>query len=122
MNAFKHIFAALIAATSLISCEVTGVIDPAAGNDSGSPVFTASFEETRVFIDGGMHTCFNADDRISLFKSSVNEQYRFEGQTGDRSGMFSKAPEDASVPGSPASATYAVYPFNPANTLSPSGL
>ncbi|MBR6269854.1 MAG: leucine-rich repeat domain-containing protein [Bacteroidales bacterium] len=122
MNAFKHIFAALIAAASLISCEVSGVIDPTAANDDGSPVFTASFEDTRVFLDLEMHTCFNADDRISLFKSSVNEQYRFEGHTGDRSGMFSKAPEDSSVPGSPASATYAVYPFNPANTLSPSEL
>ena len=122
MKQFFYIISAALAALALISCEIA-VPDGLGGNvASDNQVFTASFEDTRVFIDGGMHTCFNADDRISLFKSSVNEQYRFEGQTGDRSGMFSKAPEDSSVPGSPASATYAVYPFNPSNTLSPSEL
>ena len=108
MNTIRHLLAAALALSAIFSCEVAEPV---------SPVFTASFEETRVFLDSDLHTCWNAGDRISIFTSNVNEQYIFEGQTGDATGTFRKSPQDPTTPGEPLSANYAIYPYRAANAV-----
>lgn len=118
MRNIRYLFSATLVALALLSsCEVSEVNSGAAA-DSAGPYFEASFEETRVFLDGQMHTCWNAGDLISVFTTTTNERYRFEGATGDRSGFFSKTEGDAAPSGSAISANYAVYPYNSLNSMS----
>lgn len=83
------------------------------------PTFTASFEnaDTRTYIDNDLYMYWNADDRLSIFTSSYNEEYKFDGQTGETGGSFSKVNSGQFVSGNPVSANYGVYPYNPATKM-----
>lgn len=75
-------------------------------------------EDTKTYIDSRYDIHWTADDRISVFCSSENGQYRFTGKTGDDTGTF----ENLSVPASPTySRNYAVYPFQAGNASSSEG-
>ncbi|MBO4570636.1 MAG: hypothetical protein J5699_01760 [Bacteroidales bacterium] len=117
MKRIGHLFFAALAALALISCEATGPDGTGRYWNADNQVFTAAFEETRVFLDSDLHTCWNAEDRISVFTSDVNEQYIFDGQTGDVSGTFKKSPQDPTTPGDPLSANYAIYPYRATNAV-----
>lgn len=86
-------------------------------NEQDSPVFYASIEtlaepSTRAFVDAQMRVLWNADDRISIFnKYTYNQEYRFEGQTGDNSGSFERVPSDKFVTGNALDCIYAIYPY-----------
>ncbi len=84
-----------------------------------SPVFTSSFEnaETRTYVDSDLYMYWTADDRLSIFTSSYNEQYRFDGQTGATGGSFSKVTTGQFVTGNPISTNYGVYPYNASTAL-----
>ena len=117
MKTVRFLLGALGVMLALCSCLDSVREETAPAVPAGTHTFTASFEGTRVFVDPYMHTCWSAEDRISVFSSAVNEQYRFEGRTGDRSGIFSKVAGDAAASGRTLSANYAVYPYNPAFSL-----
>lgn len=76
--------------------------------------------ETRVFFDDNLKSHWTAGDHISLFKTTQNEEYKFEGNTGDTSGEFS-AVNSGTASGSDLPADYAVYPYNSATTISTAG-
>ena len=76
--------------------------------------FTASFEqnESRTYIDEGNLQRWTKADKISLFEGdTLNSQYQFEGETGDRSGTFTKvsSPNNAEQN---LNNNYAVYPYS----------
>lgn len=76
-------------------------------------IFTASFEQdqTRTYVEDGNLLRWTAGDQISLFDgSTLNRQYKFDGETGDNSGTFSivNAPYGS---GNDLTANYAVYPY-----------
>ena len=90
--------------------------------------FQAEFEApaARTYVDGSgdqiqMH--WTAGDAISIFHSTINEQYTFDGETGATSGSFSL------VPAAPGGFTagfelgryYAYYPYNEATEISSTG-
>ena len=64
------------------------------------PVFYASMEQvavpdSRVYADESLRLLWHADDRVSIFnKYTYNQQYRFDGETGDNSGSFTKVPSE----------------------------
>jgi len=75
-------------------------------------------EDTKTYIDSEYEIHWTADDRISVFSSGTNEQYRFTGQSGDKIGSF----ENVSTPATPTySRYYAVYPYQGGNTSTQEG-
>lgn len=82
--------------------------------------FTAAFEDaaTRTYVDKNFKLLWNADDRLTIFTSTLNEQYKFEGSTGDNSGSFTKITSGDFVTGNTISTNYAVYPYSATTSLS----
>ena len=77
-------------------------------------IFTASFDqnETRTYIEEGNLLRWNAEDQISLFDgNTLNHQYKFDGETGDNRGTFSKV-SSSFGDSHDLSRNYAVYPYN----------
>ena len=79
-------------------------------------VFHAYFEsysepDTKVYVNEKIKLLWDADDRISLFNNTtLNQQYKFKGATGDNSGEF----EDMSTgfgTGTEMPFICAVYPY-----------
>ena len=65
--------------------------------------FHASFEQldTKVFVNEDLLLRWTADDRISLFnKTTDNQEFVFTGETGDASGDFQKVDNGGSATGS----------------------
>lgn len=88
-------------------------------------VFTAEMEQpvdTKVFADANLKVLWNADDFVSIFnKYTYNRQYRFQGETGDNSGIFKAEPVQDFVTGNELEAIYAVYPYATATKISNEG-
>lgn len=89
-------------------------------NETEAHTFTAGFEnlDTKTSVDEDLHLYWTADDRISIFTTTFNDQYRFTGNTGDNSGGFEKISAGGFVTGSSISKNYAVYPYSSGNSIS----
>ena len=77
-------------------------------------IFTASFEQndTRTYVEEGNLLRWNAGDQITIFDSyTLNQQYQFDGETGDNGGTFSKVSNQFGT-GNDLNCHYAVYPYN----------
>ena len=85
---------------------------------------TAGFdEEVRTYVENGLYLRWHADDRISAFYgNTLNQEYRFLGNTGDNSGRFEPATDSDLGTGNALNQIYAVYPHNPNNTVSDWGV
>ncbi len=111
MKRLLILFAALFA---LIGCSQDEVAEPTFIPNAGD-VYYASFEEfgenSRTYIDENIKLLWHEDDRISLFTTTLNEQWKFSGKTGDNAGGFVEVPSDEWVTGNPITTSYAVYPY-----------
>ena len=116
----KRLFIVLSTLAAVVGCTVSEL-----GNDAAlreSSVYTAGFEnpDTRVYVDSGLKTHWTADDRISIFTQTYNEQFKFDGATGDTEGSFtsldSKFHTGAELP-----AVYAVYPYSDDTSITSEG-
>ena len=98
-----------------ISCSVQepdtkGIVTP------GDDVFYATMEsyagpDTKVYVDEKIKMYWNEGDLISMFnKRTLNQEYRFEGKTGDNAGKFEKV-SDTFGTGNPLDFLCAVYPY-----------
>ena len=65
-----------------------------------------------------MTMLWHADDRISLFRSTLNKEFKFTGETGDSAGDFEEIPSEIFVTGAEISTNYGVYPYNSTTTIS----
>lgn len=98
--------------------------DVVLGTNDGGPKFYASFneEDSRTLLNEQMKTTWCADDRISIFMgNSYNHHYKFDGNTGQTTGTFSKV-DDPFITGEILSANYAVYPYNKEATIDDMGV
>ena len=87
---------------------------------SGTKLFYAEVpsDDTRTYMDGDYEIHWTEDDRISVFCSPANEQYRFTGGTGAQRGTF----ESLTDPVTPIyGRNYAIYPYQSVNTSSDEG-
>ena len=108
----KKIFTLLVIAFAMVGCtnheEKDEVVLPVL-NETFYASF-ADFEElSRTYIDEDVKLLWHADDRISLFRTTLNEEFVFTGNTGDNSGGFNAVPSDSWVTGNQTSTNYAVY-------------
>lgn len=85
-------------------------------------VYTATIEnpDTKVFVDGNLKTHWNEGDEISIFTTTYNQHFKFDGQTGDDDGSFTMQGDSQS--GKEIPATYAVYPYDESTSISTKGV
>lgn len=124
----KIILSLLPLALILVGCSISEMNDSVMRPDPEVPVFHAGFEpaemqdsETRTFFDENLRLYWTEDDRLTIFTSTLNEQYKFDGETGDNSGTFTKVSSGQFGSGSSISTNYAVYPYNSSTKISYSG-
>lgn len=113
----------ILSAFVLAGCTV-----PEIGGDtvevlSKNIVYTAGFEDvdTKVYVDTDLKTHWTEGDEISIFTSTFNEEYKFDGQTGDLEGSFS-AVDDKFHTGASVPTTYAVYPYFEGTSITSEGV
>ena len=116
----RRLFAIIVAAIAFIGCSMDDIT--VSYQTDKSDIYYASFEdfgeESRTYIDENVKLLWHEDDRISLFRTTLNEQFKFTGATGDNSGSFSAIPSDELVTGNEVSTNYAVYPYDATTKLS----
>ena len=83
----------------------------------GYETFYAFFEQpadpgTKVYANEDLLLRWTADDRVSIFnKNTYNQQFRFNGETGDNAGGFKKVDTDEFMTGNAISHVVSVYPY-----------
>ena len=88
-------------------------------------VFHATFEQpcesgVRVYANEDLHLRWTADDRVSIFnKNTVNQQFRFTGETGDAEGDFIQVDGTGNESGEKTTHVISVYPYQETTSLSP---
>ena len=116
----RRLFAIIVAAIALAGCSMDNIT--VSYQTDHNDIYYASFEEfgdkTRTYVDEDVKLLWHEDDRISLFRTTLNEQFKFTGATGDNSGGFSAIPSDEWVTGNQVSTNYAVYPYDATTRLS----
>lgn len=116
----RRLFAIIVAAIAFIGCSMDDIT--VSYQTDKSDIYYASFEdfgeESRTYVDENVKLLWHEDDRISLFRTTLNEQFKFTGATGDNSGGFSAIPSDEWVTGNDVSTNYAVYPYDATTKLS----
>lgn len=85
--------------------------------------YFASFDNqsTKVFVDDQIHLRWNENDCISIFNSTYNAEYKFDGNTGDDNGTFSPI-NDSYNTGNDIPSTYAIYPYMQTTSISTDGV
>ena len=79
--------------------------------------------DTKTYADDQFRVLWHADDRITIFnKYTYNQQYAFQGETGDNAGGFSKVGDDDFVTGNDLPDIYAVYPYQKGTKISNDGV
>lgn len=116
----KRLFAILCTTLCLVGCTVENPeIDKV---NAQKEIYWASFEDfsetSRTYLDENVKLLWHADDRISLFRTTFNEEFEFTGETGANSGGFEEVTSDNYVTGNAVSTNYAVYPYSETNALS----
>ena len=101
-------------------CTEADVEDTAGQPKINSQKFHAEFaeEDSRTFVDEKVRLLWTKGDLLTIFTTTLNEKYQFDGETGDNSGTFSKITTPQFGTGNTISANYAVYPYSASNRLS----
>lgn len=117
----KYILSALCA-LALIACAKSDE-DMVAVPATAPETIYASFEEptTRTYVEQDKYLRWHAEDEISFFSTTYNLQYRFQGNTGDNNGSFTKITTDL-VTGNALANNYAVYPYAASTAISDEGV
>ena len=103
----------LFAVVAFAACEQV-YVDVANDMSADDRSVSVSFEDddTRIQLNEAQKTVWTKGDLVSVFyRSSVNEQWQFEGETGDRVGDI--VPVDNSVnPPATHNRVVVIYPYN----------
>ena len=122
----KRILLQTCALAALLVSSCTKVSEKSFQTPDGESLFYASIEasaDTRAYADENLRVLWDADDRVSIFnRYTLNEQFRFTGETGDNSGWFEPVPQEAFGTGNELDLVYAVYPYRQSTSISNSGI
>ncbi len=122
---FWGVVSLLAACTAQLDSPVENIEEPVIVEEQ-APVFYASIGEdaqTKVYLDEDYKVLWTADDRISVFnENTYNQEYRFDGATGDNSGSFSIVPDGKIKTSNPLDYAYAVYPYSTGTSISNTGV
>ena len=122
MCAMKKIFTLFILLCAFSSCtEISITEEHVLLTDEVKyyATITESDPASRTYLDEQRRQCWDAKDSISVFRTTRNERFNFDGETGDFEGSFTRdASESADTSvGDAISTTYALYPCDAAATL-----
>lgn len=90
----------------------------------GDDVFYASLEssDTRVYVDEDIKILWDKNDQISIFNlTTQNQQFQFNGKTGDNAGTFSQVTEPVG-PEESFPFICAVYPYQNSTIINKEGV
>lgn len=122
---FWGVASLLAACTAQLETPVETIDEPAMVEEQ-APVLYASISEeaqTKVYLDEDYKVLWTADDRISVFnKNTYNQQYSFDGATGDNAGTFSIVEDGKIKTSNEIDNLYAVYPYNESTSISNTGV
>jgi hypothetical protein len=111
-----------------VSCSVNELDMQAPISSEDEDVFYATLEsdsepDTKVYLDEDIKILWDAADKISIFnKSTLNQQYEFDGATGENAGTFHRVPNDYFGAGNDLGYICSVYPYQESATISNSGV
>lgn len=110
----KRLLVLMLAAVIFAACEHSPIEETQSVVAENHRSLQVSFEEndTRIQLNENHKTVWTKDDRVSVFyRSNVNEEWRFMGETGDRTGELN--PVDNSIcPPETLNRVVVVYPYN----------
>lgn len=109
-----------------VSCTVQET-EPLVPPQPKDMVFYASLEssepDTKVFLDEHIKILWDLNDQISIFnKSTLNQQFMFDGEEPDNSGTFHWIDNGYFGAGNDLDYICAVYPYQESTTISNSGV
>ena len=111
-----------------VSCSVNELDMQAPISSEDEDIFYATLEsdsepDTKVYLDEDIKILWDAADKISIFnKSTLNQQYEFDGATGENAGTFHRVPNDYFGAGNDLDYICSVYPYQESATISNSGV
>ena len=77
----------------------------------------------KAFADSEFRVLWDADDRVSIFdRYTLNEEYRFTGETGANAGWFEQVPHEGFMTGNDLDLVYSVYPYRKSNAIDNDGV
>lgn len=122
MCAMKKIFTLFILLCAFTSCSEVSITEEhflLTDEVKYYATITESDPASRTYLDEQRRQCWHAKDSISVFRTTRNERFNFDGDTGAFEGSFTRDESesaDTSV-GDAISTTYALYPCDAAATL-----
>lgn len=125
LSNLRHILAFCAAAVLAAACG-TSEIDTTKDLDFQAPTFICRIDASesisaRTYVDESLNMFWTADDCVSIFTNTYNQQYKFTGKTGENTGTFAKVKTDEPATGISLSRYYGVYPYNAATEIASDG-
>lgn len=122
----KLIFLQALVYLIVASCSIQepNAVEPESGCKTRFYATLESYTEpdTRVYVDDKIQLHWDENDQISLFNGvTLNQQYCFTGNTGEKSGYFEKV-SDPFGTGNDLKFVCAVYPYQYSTKISNSGV
>ena len=110
----KKLLHIIFVAMMVVACSQDVIVEVQNPTADLTRTINVSFEgeDTRIQLNDELKTVWTNDDLVSVFyRSTVNEQWQFQGETGDRSGDI--MPVDSSInPPATTNHIVVVYPYN----------
>ena len=124
MRCRLSLFPLMAVLAGVVSCQKASVADPQLEIPALKTFYATIGEETtKVFADDGLRVLWDADDRVSIFdRYTLNEEYRFTGETGANAGWFEQIPHEGFVAGNNLDLVYSVYPYRKSNAIDHEGV
>ena len=124
MRSRLSLFPLMAVLAGVVSCQKAPVADPQPEIPALKTFYATIGEEaTKVFADDALRVLWDADDRVSIFdRYTLNEEYRFTGETGANAGWFEQVPYEAFVTGNDLDLVYSVYPYRKSNAIDNDGV
>ena len=124
MRSRLSLFPLMAVLAGVVSCQKASVADPQPEIPAAKTFYATIGEEgTKVFADDALRVLWDADDRVSIFdRYTLNEEYRFMGETGANAGWFEQVPYEAFVTGNDLDLVYSVYPYRKSNAIDNDGV
>lgn len=115
-------FFIILASLAVAGCMVSEISEETVYVNVDYPTYTATFDDegTKVYVDTDLKMHWNAGDEISIFRTTGNQRYSFDGADGDREGTFSVQGDPQG--GSELQTAYAVYPYSDNTSINTDGV
>ena len=119
----KFLAIAIIVSIFIVGCSSEVKHESNSCKKSLYKALTAFFsEQTRTYVEQDKYIYWHEGDCLSVFYAdNVNNEYQFEGQTGDNGGTFTIVESGTSNATMTLNRIYAVYPYDSAATIAQSG-